>query len=385
MRCHPHIYEADVEVYTGAGSLPAEWNEFLPEAHFLKSKQCLATEAANLPGVDFTYILVKQKNKTVAAAYFQILTLTAEHLNPGTSGRMQHLLWQLFTTVRKPKLLVAGHLFRHDISSFYWLESLSPFEAFQYYQYAINTALKYSCAMAVLVKDMPAVLTTYFQNYAPRYLLLRNDISMEVNIPSAWNGISDYEKDLKHKYAQRFRKIRAAWPQVAVKELTLEEVRTKQATIYDLYKQVTQNQQVRLGFISPEFIPILKECYGDELKVWGIYKGEKMVAFFSAWVKDEAFDMFYIGFDYEHNKELQLYFNMLFFGIEQAIALQKEKLILGRTALDAKARLGCKPRYLLTFLYVRNRFLRNRIIAMQKNAASQEGAWEQRHPLSLMP
>jgi hypothetical protein len=90
--------------------------------------------------------------------------------------------------------------------------------------------------------------------------------------------------------------------------------------------------------------------------------------------------MFYIGFDYEKNNTYQLYFNILFFAIEQAIALKKEKLVLGRTALDAKARLGCRPHYLQTFLYVKNGLVRNRVLQIQQKAAANEGEWEQRHP-----
>jgi hypothetical protein len=385
MRCHSKTAITDIELYTEGRSLPQEWNEFLPDGHFMKSRQCLATEAANLPDLEFIYILIKRKNKPIAAVYFQVLALTKKHLNNSMVTPIQRFLWQTFTAIARPKLLVAGHLFRHDISSFYWASDLSDFEAYQYYQSAINAALEKSCAMAVLVKDTPASLTTYFHNYAPQYLLLRNDISMELGIPSSWNDMSDYEKALKHKYAQRLRKVRAEWPNLSVQELGLAQVQQEKDTIFRLYEQVTLHQQVRLGYLSPEFMPVLKECYGDELKIWAVYEAGEMVAFFSAWVKDNAFDMFYIGFDYERNKDLQLYFNMLFFGVEQAIELKKEKLILGRTALDAKARIGCRPRYLLTFLYIRNSIIRNRIMAMQQNAATQEGAWEERHPFKNSP
>ncbi len=91
--------------------------------------------------------------------------------------------------------------------------------------------------------------------------------------------------------------------------------------------------------------------------------------------------MFYIGFDYERNAALSLYFNILYFSIEQAIAHEKEKLNLGRTALEAKARLGCTPRYLPTFLFVRNFCIRALVNSKINMQHEQEGAWEERHPL----
>lgn len=110
------------------------------------------------------------------------------------------------------------------------------------------------------------------------------------------------------------------------------------------------------------------------------YEGSEPVLFFSAWTHDEVLDMFYIGFDYSKNEERQLYFNILFFTIEEAIRLQKKKLILGRTALEAKARLGCKPKYLSTYLYIRNPIIRWVINRLHQNINSMEGEWENRHP-----
>src|SRR5690606_25068240 len=94
----------------------------------------------------------------------------------------------------------------------------------------------------------------------------------------------------------------------------------------------------------------------------------------------DAFDMFYIGFDYVRNKYLQLYFNILFFRVEQSILFRKKKLILCRTALDAKARLGCQPHYLYTFLYIKKNLIRKRILQVQQRTSDKEGAWEERHP-----
>ena len=67
--------------------------------------------------------------------------------------------------------------------------------------------------------------------------------------------------------------------------------------------------------------------------------------------------------------------------MEQTIAQGKNKLILGRTALEAKARLGCKPKYLSTYLHIPNKVLRTFVNSIQENVKEGEGAWENRHPL----
>lgn len=369
----------EVQLFGHSSILPAAWDDLLPDNHFLQSSQLAIYETTHLPDVSFVYALVTNNNQALAVAYFQVLAIKEQHLNTQQLKPWQQTAWKTFTATVSPKLLVAGHLFRHDICSFYALESLGHFEAFKAYQAAIKQAVRYNHSAAVLVKDVNESLIPYFQHYAPEYLLLRNDISMEMEISTDWDIIKDYEKSLKHKYAQRFRKVRQHWEQLVVKELTTEETEANKKVLYQLYQQVNTRQQVRLGILSADFLPSLKRN-NDNLHIWLACKEDQPVAFFSAWMHDSVFDMFYIGFDYGKNDELQLYFNILFFAVEQAIQQQKKKLILGRTALEAKARLGCKPKYLSTYLYIRNPLLRNVITRLQNNINSMEGEWENRHP-----
>jgi len=366
--------------YTNSKQLPEEWNNFIPDGHFLQSKQLGITEAAALPDLSFLYIQLFNNGQPVLAAGFQLLSLNSKHVNSSMVTPLQHAGWRAFTGMIRPKLLVGGHLFRHDVASVYCVPDAEVYDTYLYYKQAIDEAMDTSCASAVVIKDMPEKLAKYFQNYEPKYIQLRNDISMEMKIPAEWEDIHDYEKALKHKYAQRFRKIQQPFSSLEIKEFSATEVEQHKDELFALYQQVTDHQQVRIGLLSPDFIPVLKKHHEDNLKVWAGYENGVMVGFFSAWVHNGDFDMFYIGFDYEKNKELNLYFNILFFAIEQAILLKKHKLILGRTALDAKARLGCKPRYLSTFLYIKNRFVRQRVMQAQKNIDEREGAWESRHP-----
>lgn len=381
IKCHVHKkQQIEASCYISAEKLPVVWDEFLPEDHFLKSNNLKVTENGGLPDLSFCYVMVSLRGEPVLASGFQILRLGSDHINKQQVKPYQHALWQVYTSVARPKLLVGGHLFRHDVASVYYdANATEAYDAYSYYATAIDEALKNACASAVLIKDMPEELAEYFRNFAPQFMMLRNDISMEMPIPDNWGNMADYEEAIKHKYAQRYRKVRSALSGLEIRELDQEYVDQHKARIYDLYKQVTDHQQVRIGFLSPDFIPELKK-HDNRLKVWGGFEDGELIAFFSAWVYEDAFDMFYIGFDYDKNMQYSLYFNILYFAIEQAILNKKPRLILGRTALDAKARLGCRPVYLNTFLYIRNSLVRNRVLQAQKNTSDKEGAWEARHP-----
>ncbi len=378
--CRTKPSDIQIQCFTSYKQLPDIWNEFVPNVHYLQTDQLAISEDANLPDISFLYVLIQHKNVPKAAASFQLLNFKSKHVNRSLVPSYAYTAWQLYTSIAKPNLLVAGHLFRHDIESCYCDPELTNYESFMYYRDAINEAMEETAASAVLVKDMPEKLSSYFHNYEPHFTMLRNDILMEMDIPANWRSLDDYKKELKHKYKQRYNKLRKPWAGIEVKELSDGEVKQHKKELFALYEQVTDNQNVRIGLLNEDFLWLQKAYCKDNLRVWGAYEDGKMIAFFSAWVKEEAFDMFYIGMDYSRNNDLNLYFNILFFSVEQAIKFGKRKLILGRTALDAKARVGCKPRYLSTYLYVKNSIVRRAVERAQNSTSEREGAWENRHP-----
>lgn len=369
-----------VAFYSRAADLPKDWDAFLPQNHPLQ--KAFLTNQGKVLGENVTplYALVFSGNVPFLAATFQLLHLREAHVDTRKMKRWQRQLWQVFSRIQRPRLLVSGHLFRHDFGSFYFREDTPPFEAFKAYRQALQAAARKTHADAVLLKDTPPVFQPLIQHFVPKYRLLPGDISMELSLPESWHTFNDYEKALKHKYAQRLRNTRRAAEGIAVRPLSAEAVAQNAEALHQLYLQVAQNQPVRLGFLPVAYLPFLKQDFGEDFRVWGFYEGEKLVAFASAWQRPGVLDMFYIGFDYTRNRERQLYFNILLSAIEEGISLRVSKIVFGRTALEAKARLGAKPVYLHSFLYIRNPVARAIVDKLQASLAENEGDWESRHP-----
>jgi hypothetical protein len=384
--CSVPLRRAGTYWYAAASELPPDWDGSLPESHYLRSDSLILHEGLRLPDVSHRYVVLRSaQGQVLAQAAFQILRLQPGHLSRDSAPTWQYRLWSTYTRIAHPKLLVAGHLFRHDVQTFHYNAMLPEYEAFRWYSRALKDLGRKCGVQAVLVKEPPQAIVPLFLRHAPEFLLLRNDSSMQMAIPEEWQDIRDYEKALKHKYAQRFRKLRGAMKGIEIRELDAEDVNRNANAIFALYQQVSGTQKVRVGLLNHAFLPGLKAGYGDHLRIWGFYAGGELVAFASAWIHPDRFDMFYIGFDYAKNAELQLYFNILFFAVEQAIKFRAPKLILGRTALEAKARVGCRPEYLNTFLYVTNPLLRNLVHRMQGRLSESGGDWEQRHPWKNLP
>jgi hypothetical protein len=91
--------------------------------------------------------------------------------------------------------------------------------------------------------------------------------------------------------------------------------------------------------------------------------------------------MNYIGFDYAINQSHSIYFNILFHCLEQAILSGSHTLVLGRTALEAKAILGCEPAYQYGFYKLRHPIVNWFFKKVSAGFREQIGEkWKDRHP-----
>jgi hypothetical protein len=138
---------------------------------------------------------------------------------------------------------------------------------------------------------------------------------------------------------------------------------------------------VSMGILNPDFFVQLKRKMPAQYKVFGFFYEEKLVAFSSVIIHDHDYDMNYIGFDYAMNQQLNLYFNILFHCVEMAIANDCTKLTLGRTAIEAKAIMGCVPDYRYSFYKLRNVVV-NWFYKMVAGYFSEKQGekWKDRHP-----
>jgi hypothetical protein len=136
-----------------------------------------------------------------------------------------------------------------------------------------------------------------------------------------------------------------------------------------------------MGIINHSFFEELKKSLQDDYNVCGYFHGEKLVAFSSAILHDGEYDMNYIGFDYAYNQSHNLYFNILFHCLENAMSTGCHKLILGRTAPEAKAIMGCSPDYRFSFYKLRNVIVNWFYQMVAAYFKEQQGnKWKDRHP-----
>lgn len=310
------------------------------------SYDMLVAAEKSLPDVSFRYVSVYKDEKLVLFVYFQLFTLTARNFNLSKQTSFVKHIISLFLDLKKARVLVMGNALRTETQSFcYDSDILSGQEALDAVA-AVAERIGISDDVTAII--LPCMEGGHQQGSEALseigYSMPWEDQVMEMQVNPAWLSLNDYIAALTRKYKARAVKVREALGDLELKQLSVAEVAACSADISRLFTSVIENQPFVFTTSGADYIVALKQLYKDDFEVTAFLKDGKPVAFYSAFVTANAYELFYVGFDTTLNADYQLYFNLMLEGLERAILLQKPLLKLGRTSFDAKASLGAKPR-----------------------------------------
>jgi hypothetical protein len=315
----------------------------------------LAAMEASLPRAGFRYVVVYRHNTPVLFAYFQLFTLTSRNFNLEEDKSFVKGILRFFLDLKKAKVLMAGNALRNETPCLsYNSDFLDKEEAAELVASAAEEIADAENATVVMLKNIPVSTRTRKFLAGLGYHTPVPDQVMNMDIDADWKILADYIAALSRKYKTRANKILATGSTLVVRPLPADDLVHHQHTMHRLFKNVADNQSFALALPPNDHFARLKQLYGNEFEVFGFFHGERLIAFYSAFITPSAYEVYYVGFDYKLNTEYNLYFNILFAGLEQAIVLGKQQLKLGRTSFDAKASIGAKAEEITYFLKAAN-------------------------------
>lgn len=371
-----------LKIYASFNEAKEEWLKILPNHHHLLSNDLLALENTKAEHLTFSYVTVFNQNMPIGVMYLQHLNFNQKHFSHSFLDKpflkiLKPLILKLSTNI-----LVCGNLFRVNFQGFYFTKKEDRayiFDCLKLYKQQVKKTVKFS---GILVKDCSR--TFKLEDFSCNaFMPYTEDLTMEIDINPIWQNFNDYVNALSRKYKQRANKIIKAIEPIEKKNLTLEDVLFYKDKIEQLYLDITQKQNIALGILNANYFIEMKRLLDNKFEVIGYFENNELIAYSCHIFYPEKKEMetHYIGFDNEKNKIYNLYFNIIFHGIETAINKGYKKLELGRTAREAKASAGAYAVENYNYIWIKQGIARLAVKYLSKSFTSTMGdEWKNRNP-----
>jgi Acetyltransferase (GNAT) domain len=169
----------------------------------------------------------------------------------------------------------------------------------------------------------------------------------------SFRDFTEYCAALKTRYRQQInrstRKLKHSGLRQAILTDPDEISRLYTAEVHGLYCQMAAKAEAKLEILPIEFFRQLTLRLEKNVELLVIFKDSKIIAF--GWCLDagSSYHLLFAGLDYQLNDELDLYFNLMYAGLDRALRKQVSTIHVGQSADAFKARIGChsEPLYVL--------------------------------------
>ncbi len=356
-----------------------DWNVIVPYgSEFLKLSYLDVWEKAHADNMRFHYCIVYASGKPAAIAYFQVIDFNTDNFNSLmeldnneamcriTSYIQKHLTKHLKRNADKinMRLLVCGNSFISGEHGFTHIPNVNRRELMDALADVIYTVSKTEKLRgkiaAVLVKDFHVTEDSALDeleefNY--------HDFLAEPNmvLKIQWDDFDSYLNAMSKKYRHRAKSIIKKGQELLRKDFTVEEIKKNEEEIAQLYKNVHSKAKFRLATLPAGYFAEMKKKLADNFIFTAYYYESRLVGFRSSFILNMAIEAHFVGIDYDLNKQLELYQNILYDYVKESISLSASQLFLGRTASEIKSTIGAEAVELKCYIRHHNP-LSNRII-----------------------
>ncbi len=367
-------------VYDSVSMINAEhWNRIVDHgSEFLNLPFLTVLENEHPDNMHFHYSIIYKSNTPVAIAYFQAIDFSSDSfgslIEPSekeyscliTDYLKKHLTNHLLRSADKinMRLLICGNAFvsgEHGFTCIPEIDKKEAVDALADVIYRITNSEKLRGKIAaVLVKDFYSSSvehTKEFEEYKYHDFLVEPNMMVDIH----WSTFEDYLGAMSKKYRHRAKGIVKKGLSIDRVNFSADDIIANSKQILHLYNNVHLKAKFRMASLTPSYFAAMKNVLGDKFNFVAYYLDQKLIGFRSTFLLKDEIEAHFIGLDYSINKELDLYQNMLYDYVKEAIANNSKKLLLGRTASEIKSTVGAEALQLTCYIRHRNP-LSNRII-----------------------
>ena len=358
---------------------------------FLQRDFLKALELSYPTNITAYYVGVFKSETLVGAALIQRVEMYIDNVFRKTSTNFfKRIGKQLVSKIVKGNALVVGNLMhtgQHGV--FYLSEAISLNEYLNSIEEALNDLTK-SIKQTFNKKIRIIVFKDYFESdtihnaseFFDKNQLYKLQVqpNMIFAIPDNWVKIENYIDALNKKYKRRYKTARKKAIDLIGRELNQNEVFDYNDELYELYKNVSDNARVNSFVLSQDHFKTLKENLDQRFKVFGYFKNQKLVGFYTLILNNDVLETYFLGYNQEEQHQHQMYLNMLYDMACYAIEHKFQSVVYARTAMEIKSSIGAKPHTMHIYLKHTNSFIANTVLKLIVKYMNPIRKWEERHP-----
>lgn len=334
---------------------PVAWRSATADGSLFLSYDYLAGLEPVLPlNISPRYALIYDvcdgERQLIAAVYMQIAEISLAQVTPEKPARnkLEESLGKIAEKA-KQRVLTCGNLLsygQHGVAFVKGADEKLGWHGVAEVLYRVRQAEKLTGKTHfVMIKDLHEPHTGHanqLTNLSYRYV--ETEPNMVLALRENWKEHDDYLASLASKYRSSIKN--AVFKPLVEAGCTVEQltdVAASQERLFELYKAVQINADVRPFQLRPEYFSALQKMAGERFRCSVIRREAAILGFLISVADGETAIAYHIGFDRGAGAQLPLYLRLLHAGISDAISMGCRQISYGRTALEPKATLGAKP------------------------------------------
>lgn len=187
------------------------------------------------------------------------------------------------------------------------------------------------------------------------YGVIDTEPNMVLALQPSWKTHEDYLGSLTSKFRSDIKnRVIKKFDESGCSIEKLDDVQAHGARLHELYLQVHGNATLRPFTLASTYWQELAQVAGNRMVIHAAKKDGVIVGFIVSLNDGDTAFAYHIGFDRSLVEAgIPIYLRLLHASLAQAIEFGCRRVSFGRTALEPKARMGCKPEK--TFIWARHR------------------------------
>lgn len=329
----------------------SEWAKVVSSSHrFLCLDYLSSLEDAHDDGLELRYAVFRAGSEVIGAAAFQITHFTtSEDAYQNVFLKAMNKLAVLFRGKHVHNILICGNAIATGEHGFNFNVSLKDQQISHLITGAMRTIAKQEkengkkiCAM--VIKDFyPASAGVAEHLSRAGFKKFQVDHNMVMPILKEWTTFNHYLEGMNTKFRTKAKAALNKSKVLETKFETAESVKALIPQLTELYENVHNKADFRLGKLNLETLPLLLQHLPGHFFVQTYWFENKPVGFMSAMVCGPMMEAHIIGIDYVLNRDYAIYQRMLYDYVDLAILNKCERIVFGRTAAEIKSTIGAFP------------------------------------------